>query len=340
MAAIEAGDLPEVKAQVESGADIDFYDRQRRHNCPIAVALEKRQWEIAAYLLSLEPRIKLDAMMTHHEGENIFDLIEEAMLGYPETPIMREVVETIIARAPDVQVMGRSRWRPVHQFAALGAVFAIEALEKRNASLNALDADRYTPVMRAAMNYQTAMVDDLIARDVDINAVAEDGRSLLDIAMQEKAAPNELLALKVIQAGFDLDIKSSTLDSWLELALFMDSPVLVRALHARGQDINERKFEDLTLLMRAVMLGKVSVTKELLRLGADDLLLDSKGKTAYDYAEATPAGNLRVLFNGVIKARIDGKGREAKRAMSTTPVHVQTLGQGKLKPKKPNSGMK
>jgi hypothetical protein len=93
------------------------------------------------------------------------------------------------------------------------------------------------------------------------------------------------------------------LNRFLRMAVIAGVENAVRIHIERGDDLNARDASGQTPLMLAAARNKVQVCKMLLDAGADPLLIDSNGKTAFSIANAVRAIEVALL----LKTTFDNK---------------------------------
>ena len=142
--------------------------------------------------------------------------------------------------------------------ARAGRVDLIDAFVAKGANLNARDARGFTPIIIAAYNGQSAMVDGLIAAGADacLADMAQGNTALMGAAVR----------------GYD---------------------AIAQRLIAAGCDVNTRNMQGQTALMMAAMFDRATQAKMLLDAGADPTFADQAGRTAE--AIARQQNNKEVL---------------------------------------------
>ena len=133
--------------------------------------------------------------------------------------------------------------------ARLGRVDLIEPLMKAGANINAHDARGFTPLILAAYNGQSAMVDTLLAHDAD--------PCRADLGQGNTA-----------QMG----------------VAFKGNDALAARLLKTNCDVNARNKVGQTALMMAALFGRTAQVSMLLAAGADPGIADATGRTAASVA--------------------------------------------------------
>ncbi len=128
--------------------------------------------------------------------------------------------------------------------------------------LNARGAHGLTPLMRAALQGERALVQELLALGVDLHARNDDGNTALWLACVSRDAG---LVQDLIEAGIELDNRNDAGATALMYTASSDRPELLERLLAAGADPQVRNFDDL----RAVELAASKACLKLLRHTAD-----------------------------------------------------------------------
>ena len=128
--------------------------------------------------------------------------------------------------------------------------------------LNARGAHGLTPLMRAALQGERGIVQELLALGVDLHARNDDGNTALWLACVSRDAG---LVQDLIEAGIELDNRNDAGATALMYTASSDRPQLLERLLAAGADPQVRNFDDL----RAVELAASKACLKLLRHTAD-----------------------------------------------------------------------
>ncbi|HSM56762.1 MAG TPA: ankyrin repeat domain-containing protein [Candidatus Sulfomarinibacteraceae bacterium] len=154
-------------------------------------------------------------------------------------------------------------WLGIFPASALGLEEKAKTLvEEWPERLNAVSRDGFTPLQLACYFGRESLALWLMEQGADINAVAQNGQRIQPI----------------------------------HAAAACGSVRLVRALLARGADVNARQQQDFTPLHAAAQSGNVALAETLLDHGADLMARDSTGRTPADVArEAQQAAVLALL---------------------------------------------
>ena len=190
-------------------------------------------------------------------------------------------------------------------------------LEKKHASVTALDLQGETPLHHALIQRSPAMVAFLIAHGADVNQRDRDGWTpLMTAAYCDDAADVKLLAAHggdpnassaqnftplgiAVQYGKDkaavaliaggADPGRATGDAGytpLMLATANHAQAVVQALIEKGADVNARNAGGVTALMIAAANGRADMVELLVRAGANVQVKTDRGETALSIARA------------------------------------------------------
>ena len=141
----------------------------------------------------------------------------------------------------------------------LAAFLAEHGFQSNN--INAPQADgRFTPLMRAAKLGQLAIVDELLALGVDLNALNADGCNALWLACYNGS--HELIE-RLIAAGINIDQQNGNGASALMYVSSNSKPDLVKLLLEKGANPNLRNFDDSSALDLAASLACLKLLKQV-----------------------------------------------------------------------------
>lgn len=129
-------------------------------------------------------------------------------------------------------------------------------------ALNARGPHGLTPLMRAALQGERALVQELLALGADVHARNDDGNTALWLGCVSRDAG---LVQDLIEAGSELDNRNDAGATALMYTASSDRPQLLELLLAAGADPQLRNFDDL----RAVELAASRACLRLLRHTAD-----------------------------------------------------------------------
>jgi quinoprotein dehydrogenase-associated probable ABC transporter substrate-binding protein len=171
---------------------------------------------------------------------------------------------------------------PLHHAIIMAEPSMVEFLIAHGADANERDRDGWTPIMTAAYLDSADDVKILAAKGADPNAISKQGLSPLGIAAQYDKA-NAAVAL--LQAGADpaRPIGEGGYTP-LMLATANHSEPLVQALIKKGADVNAKNSGGVTALMIAAANGRADMVELLVRAGANVKAQTDRGDTALSIA--------------------------------------------------------
>jgi len=137
-------------------------------------------------------------------------------------------------------------------------------------------------LLDAALNGNTAAVDDALKNGFDINTRGEQARTLLMMASFNGHTDMVKMLLK---NGAGIDVRDSTDRTALMYASTGPFAPTVKVLLDAGAQVNLKdNHENWTAFMFAAGEGQIEVMKLLIASGADINALDVDGESAYDFA--------------------------------------------------------
>lgn len=201
---------------------------------------------------------------------------------------------------------------PVLRLAAFeGHTRIIDLLLDKGADINLKNLKGYTPLMGAVVEDSIAAVEKLIARGADMNVQMESdgGSALLWAIVGIEDAPNhKQIALKFIESGANVNVRSSDGYTPLMGAACMGDADIVRTLLDHGADPNLKMDDGETALLQAARCALGSkphnrrdAVPEIMRLliahGAD-VNAESDGDTPLKLAKKNHAYDLIAVILG------------------------------------------
>lgn len=165
-----------------------------------------------------------------------------------------------------------------------------------------MDAQGYTPLLRAAQNQRNAVVDALISAGADVNAIPfREKTTALGFAVNGN---DKDMAEVLIRAGADVNPESdsSYLVNAVEYGLYGVAGVLLAA----GIDV-ERTFNGFTALHRASLVSDEHAVELLIAAGANPNSIDENGSTPLHLVATTGIdreGMARMLIHAGAKLNI------------------------------------
>jgi len=194
---VKSGDLASVRTMLaEDPALLDM--RNEGGQPAFLLASYYQQAEIAAYLLSLKPRLDIHlATVAGDVGEVLGALDKDGALleshssdGW--TPLhlaaffgRLNVAEALVARGANVDARSTNNMRntPLHAAAAGRKTQLCRFLLEHGANANAAQAGGWTALHGAAQNGDRELVEVLLAHHADLQARAENNQTPLDLAL-------------------------------------------------------------------------------------------------------------------------------------------------------------
>ena len=199
-------------------------------------------------------------------------------------PLIKLLLLTLLLTAcgkPDKPTMGL--YPAIHR----GDINQIERHIKWGTDINQVDADGRRPLHVAAAQGEYVIARMLVKAGAEIDAPDRDGHSPLYVAiMASRPRVAELLAK--LGASYDPD---QLLDAVVERGLSQRD--VIRLLVAWGANLNRRRADGSTPLIRAIRAGNRVLVKNLVQQGADVNLADATGNSPL--AIATKVGNQEIV---------------------------------------------
>jgi ankyrin repeat protein len=235
------GDLEGVRAALQDGADVDT---AQNGSVVLNRAVSSGNPDVVSLLL--------------RRGANV-NIVDQRW-GY--TPLVNaitglsdpyRVAGMLIANGANVRKADQAGWTPVHWAASNGQQEIVNLLLHNGADINALDAERHTPLdivgellIPDLLSKARDSADYLMARGAHTGGISADGNPLADV------------------------------DRELFMATIAGNAELVRQAVAQGAHVNVRDSLFRSPLIRAAQLGRWEATKALLDNGADLELTESR----------------------------------------------------------------
>jgi ankyrin repeat protein len=166
-----------------------------------------------------------------------------------------------------------------------------QALVDSGADINARNQNGGTPLMHAAVSGDVTIVGLLLVSGAKVNVQAGNGWTALGLA----AAKGRVSVVdQLLKSGANANL--ADIFGWTALihAAEQKRLTVVQLLTAQpGIAIDARTADGATALHRAAAQGFLGVTRILIDKGADPGIMDNKGRTPFDYAQA--AGHPQLL---------------------------------------------
>lgn len=186
---------------------------------------------------------------------------------------------------------------PLHFAGQWGRPESIGLLINNGADINAKDRLGISVLLQAANGAPLENFQILIKAGADVNAADNQGVSPLhrsvSLGISQKAQGKIITTL--LNSGSNVRATTKTGDTPLHWAATSYYPHLtVQQLIDAGAQINTVNRRGMTAIHAAAEYGDASAVKILLAANADITIIDSQGKTAYDYALQNPQLNKHV----------------------------------------------
>lgn len=242
--------------------------------------------EVCAWIL----RFGYDLLVRDDRGDNL--LVVAAYKGFGS------LIQDLLARAPNTEVKGGAGITPLIAAAAHGKHKAVRSLLERGARTEATDPNGCTALVRAAWRGHTKAVEALLEGGANIEAKDSKGWKSLQRACRyghtrtaqvllqrgakvhpiylettsERGRPDILPLL--MQAGADIEYKSSNGTTALMRSAYRDDPEVARVLINHGANLEARRNDGATALWIAAEQGHRDVVRILINHGTN---IESKG---------------------------------------------------------------
>lgn len=188
------------------------------------------------------------------------------------------LAETLVTHKADVNAKcdGYYHWTPLHFAAASGLKNVAALLLAKNVEVNSVDDDGNTPLHQAAQNGHKNVAELLLAYKADVDAKDNLHESPLHLAAQNG---HKDVAELLLENRADVNAKDKYGYCPLHLAAQNDQKEVVELLVANQADINATANSGYTPLCAAVVNDQIDMAKFLLENDADVNVKDVKGYT-------------------------------------------------------------
>jgi ankyrin repeat protein len=285
IAAAKQGDVGQVRAQLQAGADVNARDTAQRTALLHAV----RGGQLAAVRALIEAGAGLDAR--DQDGRTA---LMEAARRKEAMPAL-----DLVAAGADVNVADNDGWTALMFAAKEGTLAAARAIIRspRQSSLDAL-AKEASALSLAAERGRHALVRALIEAGAGVRKPEIGGRAL-QLAAQEEHAD---VVRTLMEAKAPLGFSGWENEPPLHAAAARGQWLVVEALLEAGLDPDQVDRGGQTALMRATASGHDKTVTSLLRLGAAPDLADRDGWTALMHAAAHPSSGSVGAIRDLVRA--------------------------------------
>jgi quinoprotein dehydrogenase-associated probable ABC transporter substrate-binding protein len=219
---------------------------------------------------------QLNAWLAH--GADVTTELNNAVVADDQTRVAY-LLEKKHASVTAIDLQGET---PLHHAVLMASPAMVQFLIAHGADVNQRDRDGWTPIMTAAYLDKAEDVKILAAHGADLNAQSSQNLTALGVATQygKNAA-----ALALIELGAD-PAKAVGEGGYtpLMLATANHADALVQALLKKGVDVNAKNSGGVTALMIAVANGRADMAELLMQAGANVNAQNERGDTAMSIA--------------------------------------------------------
>jgi ankyrin repeat protein len=285
LVAAKAGDVGQVRAQIEAGADVNARDGSQRTALLNAV----RGGQLAVVRALIEIGANLD----------LRDL--EGRTALMEAARRKEAMPAVdlVAAGADVNLADKDGWTALMFAAKEGTLAAARAIIRspKQSSLDAL-AKETSALSLAAERGRHALVRALLEAGVSVRKPEIGGRALQLAALEERAD----VARTLMEAKAPLGFSAWENEPSLSAAAARGQWLVAEALLEAGLDPDQVDRNGQTALMKAAAGGHDKAVASLLRLGAAPELADRDGWTALMHAAAHPSSGSVSAIHDLVRA--------------------------------------
>jgi quinoprotein dehydrogenase-associated probable ABC transporter substrate-binding protein len=228
---------------------------------------------------------QLDEWLAH--GANVNAELNDAVIADDQVRV-GYLLEKKHASVTALDLQGET---PLHHALVVRSPKMAAFLVAHGADVNERDRDGWTPIMTAAYGDDADDVRMLAAHGADPNVVSAQNLTPLGIAAQYG---KDKAAIALIEAGANPGRPiGDAAYTPLMLASANDAQALAQALIQKGADVNARNGGGVTALMMAAANGHAEMVELLVRAGANVKAQTDRGDTALSIARAK--GNEKVI---------------------------------------------
>jgi ankyrin repeat protein len=284
-AAAKQGDVRQIRAQLQAGADMNARDGGQRTALLHAV----RGGQLAAVRALIEAGAALD--IRDQDGGTA---LMEAARRKEAMPAL-----DLVAAGADVNVADKNGWTALMLAAKEGTLAAARAIIRspRQSSLDTL-AKETSALSLAAERGRHALVRALIEAGAGVRKPEIGGRAL-QLAAQEEHAD---VVRTLMEAKAPLGFSGWENEPPLHAAAARGQWQVVEALLDAGLDPDQVDRRGQTALMKAAAGGHEKAVASLLRLGAAPDLTDRDGWAALTHAAATPSSGSVTVIRDLVRS--------------------------------------
>ncbi len=279
-------------ALMEGGASIDNGDVQN----PIFIAVMTGNTSIIETLIQKGA----DINATDEYGNNAFHYVISSKR--PE-----EMASYLISQKVDLEHKNNNGESPLFYAIKNGSITQAAILIKHKADVKTLDNAKQNLYFAAVMSKSKAGVDFVRTYNKDINAVNADRYTPLLMAISLESPE---IVKKLIDLGADVELETVTTPLW---HAFSNSGGVktdcLKVIVENGADINKKNDLGETVLLRSVVTGKEALTVAFIQWGANVNIADSKGVYPIQHAVQQKASRIiGPLISGGADLQVRDKG--------------------------------
>ncbi len=274
------GKLPIVKYLVDAGGDMTIGDREG--STPIHNAAANGRVDVVRYLL--DRGINIDLRDNFH----VTPLSFAAFGNHPE------VARLLIQRGAAVNVVNDHGLTPLNNAVSRGADAIVDMILTKDVTINVPDKQYgFTPLHWAALRGNIDISRKLIERGARVGDLSNDGKTPLFLACSRghldlvKYLVEKGAALKILDAGGDTVLMGAVRGGHLDM---------VRYLMGEGFDVNHQGRHGLTPLTASIWSDSSEMSRLILDAGAKPNIRDDDGMTALHRALQSGKPELARLF--------------------------------------------
>ncbi len=269
--AAEAGDAKMARLLIEGGADV-AKSQQLHRATPLIIAIKANAKEVVDLLLSHAADPSAD------DADGMTPLMAAASRG------SEEIVNALLGAGADARATDRLGRNVLQHCTSTLPEAAMGKLIDAGADINNRDTWKRSPLISAIMDRNAAMARKLLEKGADPNVKDDSGASALVVALNCRML--DVLG-SLLDKGADPNVRERwSNQSALALCCTLGLESEVGKLIKAGADLSAKDNQGRTPLHAAVQnsYSSAETVKQLLAAGADPLVTDSAGHSAYDMA--------------------------------------------------------
>jgi len=258
---------------IQAGAGVNVINQKKQTALMVAIM---KKMDALAQLILAQPGVNLNAQDAHGNTA----LMLAAMHN-------KALLESMLAsNMPDLNIKNDTGQTAIMQAAKAGNWDSVLLLTRAGANLDTQDKDGATLLMTAYKANKPDVVEELIKKGANISLLDKDGNTLVTMAVKQMDA--KMLQL-LHQYGANLAIPFVDGQSILHLFIAQDKFDQVPLLLATKIPLDMQDKQGMTPLMLAVAKGHQPTVKALIEKGANTLIKNQAGKTAFDLVQPNPS---------------------------------------------------